>query len=155
MNDLTLGSITLSSIDTAFCSTSLDGSYYTLPPYGLVPYALEPNYEDIFISFPFVDGFSRKRMGKRSQRIVVSMVTINATPETVETTRQAIMTEFTDLARKTITLPDNSSYLGCILRPGQVTVQDNFSIADTTGSPPVTVGKWCCLWTAIFEDIGL
>lgn len=96
----------------------LAGLYYALDPYGEAPRAGAPEYEELPVTFPGVDGVGLKRFGFRGRDINATICVIGATKAACETTWAAFGTSITQLARYTITMPGGTVLQGCKLTRG-------------------------------------
>jgi len=99
-------------------ATPLEGVYYALPPYGDAPCEDAPEYEDVQMSFPGVDGVGIKRLGFRGRNIRVTLVILGMTKANCEARKDTLFASLTPLARFSITLPGGTARPGCRLLPG-------------------------------------
>lgn len=121
MGQMIINGITVKSLDqcwTAVGGRPLAGTYYALEPYGEAPRASAPEYEELAVTFPGVDGVGIKRFGFRGRDVFATLCIIGADKAAVETAWTALSTSVTQLARYSITMPGGTVYQGCKLVKG-------------------------------------
>lgn len=119
------------------------GIWYVVPPLGEPPSEGDPEYEDIYYTFPNRDGVSSKRLGFRGRDIFVQLLVVNTTRALAETAIAGFVDSVKQLARYQITLPGGTARPGCKLPKGGMAQQWQPSLG----------GMFCCLLTLKFRQL--
>jgi len=98
--------------------TGIDGpvqspGYYATGEFGNPPYEGPPQYQDMEITLPGVDGIGIKRMGFRGRTIFARMIFVGATKAFVEGVKNTFFGDITPLASFSITLPGGVTRPSC------------------------------------------
>ena len=120
MGQITINGLTYKSLDECWGvgGRPLAGVYYSLDPFGEAPRASAPEYEELSVTFPGVDGVGIKRFGFRGRDIFITLCLIGADKAAVENQWLVINASITQLNRFTIVLPGGTTFQGCKLVKG-------------------------------------
>lgn len=121
------------------------GTYYVLAPFGEPPLAGPPEYEEVEVSFPGVDGVATKRLGFRGRNIWAMLIVIGASKAAVQSSVNTMQSSFAQQARYTISMPGGTQYQGCKLARGAATQTSWSTIGD----------KVCCIVACQFRQLSL
>ena len=91
----------------------LKGKYYATGEYGNAPFEGAPEYQDLEITLPGVDGIGIKRLGFRGRPIYVRVVFVGADKTEAETEKNTFFNLITPLASFSITLPGGTARPSC------------------------------------------
>ena len=104
--------------------------YYAIDPIGEPPREGPPEYEEVEVSFPGVDGVATKRLGFRGRSIWATLVFVGTDKADVQTLVETATTAFAVQARYEVKLPGGSARPGCKLARGQA-IQTHWAKFDT------------------------
>jgi len=124
MGQMIIAGLAIQDITQAFAGGEpAAGVYYALPPYGEAPMEDAPEYEDVQLSWPGVDGSGIKRLGFRGRNIHATIVILGDSKAACEAIKDSLFTSWTPLARFSITIPGGSARPGCRLLAGGATFE--------------------------------
>jgi len=89
------------------------GTFYATGDFGNPPYEGPPQYQDLEITLPGVDGVGIKRLGFRGRPIFVRMAFIGLTKSDCETAKNDFYANITPLASFGVTLPGGTARPSC------------------------------------------
>lgn len=90
-----------------------DGKYYCTGEHGNPPVEGAPEYQDMEITLPGVDGIGIKRLGFRGRPIYFRMAFIGETKTIAERNKNEFFEELTALASFTVTVPGGTLRPSC------------------------------------------
>jgi len=120
-NILTIAGYTYDELASAFSDVGVnqgivgpaDGVYFATGEWGNPPQEGAPEYQDLEITLPGVDGVGIKRLGFRGRPIYARMAFIGATKADCETAKNAFFSAITPLASFSITVPEGTARPSC------------------------------------------
>lgn len=89
------------------------GSYFATGEWGNPPQEGAPEYQDLEITLPGVDGVGIKRLGFRGRPIYARMAFVGDTKAGCETAKNDFFSNITALASFSITVPDGTARPSC------------------------------------------
>lgn len=121
------------------------GRYYATGEQGNPPYEGAPEYQDLEITLPGVDGIGIKRLGFRGRPIYVRMIFVGSTKTEAEFNKNYFFGLITPLASFSITLPGGTARPSCRIVHGSA----------GTGQWVDMGGKQCLLVDIQFKQMRL
>jgi len=126
-NEIVISTNTITELANAYGAdrTGIDGPgagiYYCTGEFGNPPSEGAPEYQDMEISLPAVDGLGIKRMGFRGRPIFCRLAFVGTTKSQCETLKSNFFDTITTLASFTITLPGGTARPSCRIVHGSAT----------------------------------
>jgi len=120
MADLELAGDTIAPIveaDTSPGDAYAIGTFYALAPLGNVPLEHDPEYDEMPLAFPGVDGVGTKNMGFRGRDIDIELIFLNSTESNIRTAKDTLIDKMAK-KRFTVTVPGGTQRPSCKLKRG-------------------------------------
>lgn len=135
INGTSIEPITAAFLDGATQLTCpANGIFYALEPYGGAPVEGPPEYDEILVSYPGLDGVGRKRLGFRARKIHFDLMIVDESASLCSVAARTLFDLITLLPRFTVSIEDNGGTSldreGCILLRGTGTPSKWFTIGN-------------------------